>query len=84
MGIMSQIVDFQGLQIWVSCATVCTCVDGIVDWRSHYGVIGSSFLTGQGWQGQRVPQGRGVRWGSNRTQIVRHDPWETAWQSKGG
>lgn len=82
MGIMGQIVDFQGLQIWVSCATISTRVDGVVDWRAHYGVIGTSFLTRQGWQGQRIPQGGGVCWGSNCTQIVRHDAGETAWQSK--
>lgn len=84
MGIVGQIVDFQGLQVWVSCPTVRTCIDGIVDWRAHYGVIGTSFVTGQGWQGKRVTQSWGVRWGSNRTQIVRHDSWETSRQAEGG
>lgn len=83
VGIVSQVVGLQSLQIGMSRTTVGAGIDWIVDRRTHDGVVGTPFVTGQGRQRQGVPEGRGVRWGSNRAQVVRHDAWESARQPEG-
>lgn len=84
MGIVSQVVHLQCFQIRMSGTAIGTGVDWIVHWRTHDRVIGTSFVTGQGRQRQRVPKGRGICGGSNSTQIVRHDTWKSSRQTKGG
>lgn len=46
MGIVSQVVGLQSLQIGMSRTAVGTGVDWIVHWRTHDGVIGTPFVTG--------------------------------------
>lgn len=64
--------------------TVCTCVNGVVDWGTHDRVIGAPFICRKGGQGKGVAKRWGVCWGPHGTKVMRHDAGEAARQSKRG
>ena len=81
---MGQVMDLETLEIRMACATICTSIDGIVDGRTHDGIIRAPLLTWQWRQGQRVTQGRGIGRGADCAQVVGHDAREAAGEAQGG